>query len=170
MTHLATSGISTLRYCTPLLPVSAPVILYCSLRSKSAGLPPRQMQKMFWGGWCPAVVSPTMAPSTTRQKLESQSQPSRLLPSNIDLKPVSSRVRNMLPRPPLPRPRPPGGGACCCATAVMQRSNSSSGVDVQVCGRPPGRPSARADLEVRRRSGDLPHKDVATEIFTWLLL
>jgi Ni,Fe-hydrogenase maturation factor len=37
------------------------------------------------------------------------------------------------------------------------------GADLQVCGRPPGRPSAGRDLEVPRRSGDLPHIDhVAT--------
>ena len=36
-----------LRYWIPLLPVSAPESLYCSFNSKSAGLPPRQIQKIF---------------------------------------------------------------------------------------------------------------------------
>ena len=44
----------------PLLPVSAPVSLYCSFSSKSPGDPSRQMQKMFCLGWWSGAVSPTM--------------------------------------------------------------------------------------------------------------
>src|ERR1035438_8567167 len=59
------SGSSMLRNWMPLL---KPVSLNWSFNSKSAGLPPRQMRKVFWTGCLSVAVCPTMAPFSTRQK------------------------------------------------------------------------------------------------------
>src|SRR5204862_1324766 len=79
--------------------------------------PSRHMNKMFCLGWWAAVVSPAIAPFSTRQKSGSQSQPLRLWPSKIGRKPVSSRGGIGLPRPPV--------RAGCWAKAVIEKAKTT---------------------------------------------
>src|ERR1700678_771970 len=64
----------------PLLP---PVKRYSASSSKSAGVPSRQIRNVFCFGIAPGLVSPTIAPFSTRQNAGSPSQPFSVLPSNI---------------------------------------------------------------------------------------
>src|SRR5437660_7284390 len=66
------------------------MILNSHFSSKSSTSPPRQMQKVLPDVGFSLVVWPVIAPSSTLQNLGLPSQPSRLLPSKIDLKPASS--------------------------------------------------------------------------------
>src|ERR1035437_1185690 len=74
----------------PLLP---PLVMRKSAcNSKSAGAPPFQMMNVLLLMTVSGVISPTSAPSSTRQYLGSPSHPASVLPSKMGLKPGSSPV------------------------------------------------------------------------------
>src|SRR5690606_39585259 len=75
---------------TCALPILVEFIRTSALSSKSPGVPPRQIRKVFGFTTCSGVLSPTITPSSTRQNAGSP-----------------SHVSNVAP-PPLP-PRPPMG-------------------------------------------------------------
>src|SRR5579859_2211272 len=65
------------------MPLFPPVSRYSASNSKSPGAPPRQIRNVFCFGIAPCLVSPTMAPFSTRQNAGSPSQPCKVLPSKI---------------------------------------------------------------------------------------
>src|SRR5207302_8703010 len=143
---------SALRNWTPLFPAGLlALIRYSSLSTKSRVVPPRQIMKVFALSGLSALVSPTIAPSSTRQNAGSPSQPASVVPSKI------------VPAPAL------SAGACCAeaggaasahiTAARHARLESPFGLMVAMrrsipapCPRFPGTPARdRNRLRCRRR-------------------
>ena len=96
----------------PLLPSA--VMRYSSFSSKSRGLPPRQMRNVLLLITVPGVISPTSAPSSTRQYSDR--------PPTVERLAVEDRLEAGLVAVQRRRPvallrRVAGAAVCCCASS-----------------------------------------------------
>src|SRR5438874_8891292 len=105
------------------MPELWPMILKSHFSSKSSTSPARQMQKVLPDVGFSLVVWPVIAPFSTLQNLGFPSQPSRLLPSKIGLKPASSSAARAEDRDR------PSASAAASATWTTSRRRGSEKMD-----------------------------------------